>query len=700
VVVQRLAILLIGLFTVCANAQRDFISSTKPREAAPKSTSRPISITYRSPTWNESSTKIDTAFVVMREKQTGKLVQIQLEETEPDSGQFSGKFSVSLTSGEKTAPEIYAPTDELRKKDTDNRKLHEAIKAKAITAKPVIWTSNEKGQAVLDVYDTQAEASTALKGWEEKEKARKLKLIKPVGNEASHEAAKQAEHKNEMDKLAVEAAARESQRQQLENLELKKASERERQMQQMSADERAKRKAQALKVSEEAMGFFNKGMFKEAEAKFRQAVELDPENKSYYFRYGITLYRLEKYNEALVTLKVAKPDPSYDAERLYHMGLVHYRLKELDSAVEALDTVGKMNHPLSPGATFYKGIALYSQEKYEAAKSAFETVIDTSSDPRMDEQAESYLDLIAQAMIFQKMKEQKFILTGTLGLSYDSNITLAPDSSSDQGTSTDVADARLLTIADAEYRPVFGQHHEFSAKATANLTNSSKDEAAIADPFIYDFAFPYTYKGTMGTKGVRTTIKPGYEIMYMDPTSTGTKEQILKSTIFDWELTLVMSPTWFSTYGLNFRIDDSLLSTSIGDDDADSNKSAIRTVQTSYIDPEKKQSVSGTAAYTINAAKGDNEKYTRIDGGVTYSRPVAWESAMSLGLSIYKVTYDAADERRSDFNTTLSVGASKPIRDWVTWGVSASYIKNDSNLTANEYSKYVVLTTGTFNTAF
>lgn len=186
----------------------------------------------------------------------------------------------------------------------------------------------------------------------------------------------------------------------------------------------------------------------------------------------------------------------------------------------------------------------------------------------------------------------------------------------------------------------------------------------------------------------------------MDPTGTGTKDQILRSVYMDFEMTLVMNPSWFSTYGLNYRLDDSLLASSTGADDADASKAAVRTAQTSYLDTEKKQAITGSLGYTVNAAKGDNEKYNRIDGGVTYSRPIAWESALSLGLNFYKAVYESADDRRSDFNTTLSVGASKPIREWVTWGVSGSYIKNDSNIQANEYSKYIVMTSATFNTAF
>ena len=112
----------------------------------------------------------------------------------------------------------------------------------------------------------------------------------------------------------------------------------------------------------------------------------------------------------------------------------------------------------------------------------FETVIDTSKDAKIDDQAEAYLDRIAAAMAFQKMRENKFTLMGSVGVMYDSNVLLTPDST--PRPSGNPGDFRLLTVADLQYRPVFNEHWEWTPHGTVNLTNSAKQTSEQGDPYI------------------------------------------------------------------------------------------------------------------------------------------------------------------------------------------------------------------------
>ena len=122
----------------------------------------------------------------------------------------------------------------------------------------------------------------------------------------------------------------------------------------------------------------------------------------------MTLYRNEKFNEALVIFKIIEDEEQYKAEKPYYMGLTHYRLNELDAALAQFQEVKKHNHEvLSPAASFYEGLILFNQEKYEEAKAPFEFVLDNSKNPKLDEKAESYLDKIAGLMIFKKKQSKK-----------------------------------------------------------------------------------------------------------------------------------------------------------------------------------------------------------------------------------------------------------------------------------------------------
>lgn len=675
--------------------------------AQAKDPSRLMSISYGSSSWNTDSKKIDSAYLIMRDKTTGKIVQIQLEETEPDSSEFSGQFSVNMGPSEKVSPEVFVPPSEVRGADRDNRKLYEMIKNDKLPRKPVIWKKNDKGQAVIDVYDTRDQAESALKAYQEQQKLeqeqKQKKLIKPVASETAISAAIQAEKKNALDKLAMEAAKRETDRVRLEQIEKQKAEERAKKERESSEKERAEHKAKAAKLNEEALAYYRQGNFVEAEKLFKQVVDLDPGNTSYYFKYGVTLYRNEKFNDALVVFKLAKVEPQTEMEKRYYMGLTFFRLGEIDSALKEFATVSASQDPvMAPSATFYQGVIYYTLEKLEPAKKAFEQVIDTSQSPRMDEQAEEYLERIANAMAFQKLREKKFTFVGIVGGMYDSNVLLAPDTPPDQGSVTDIADIRLLTIGDLEYRPIYSQKHEFTPHVNASLTNSLKDQAAPADPYLYNVNLPYSYKGVLGKKGFKVTAKPAYEVLYMAPSaSASTKSIILNSYYVALDATIVMNPNYFVSYGIEYRGDDSRLDSSSGLNDADASKYSLRTSHSVFLDKARKEALVGSLAYIKNAAKGNDKKYNRIEAGVVYVRPTKWNASWNLGLNIYSLKYPESTTSRSDFNSMLSVGFSKPVRDWVTWGVVGSYTKNNStDTTSYEYSKFMILTTATFVTNF
>ncbi|MBX3021671.1 MAG: tetratricopeptide repeat protein [Bdellovibrionales bacterium] len=690
-----LLITLVLLLPIPSHAQKKTVVDSK----------RPMSISYGSPSWNTDSTKIDSAFLVMRDKATGKIVQIQLEETEPDSSEFRGRFSVSLGDTEKVEPEIYVPPANMRGGEKDYRKLYDSIQKGTLIRKPVIWKKNDKGQAVIDVYDTREQAAAALQAYQEQQKIasemKKNQLLKPIPSEQSMEAAKQLERKKALDKLAMEAAQRESDRVRLEQIEKQKAEERERQAKALSEKERTARRAQAASLAEEGLALFNQGDFVGAEGKFKEATDIDPENKEHYFKYGVALYRNGKFNEALVILNLAKVEPAREMERRYFMGLCHYRLNEFDKSLALLEKVAASNDKdMAPSSQFYIGLIQFAQENYAASKKAFETVIDTSGDPRMDEQAEDYLDRIASALIYQKLREKKWTLTGIVGAMYDSNVLLSADNSPDQGTATNVSDFRLLTIGQADYRPIFSEHHEFAPGVNLSMTNSAKTASAPADPYLVNVYAPYSYKGILFNKGYKGSIKPAYENLVMDSDADGKKSSILNSYIITFDNTFVMDKNWFSTYTLEYRADDTTTADSKDDEDSDANKISLRTVQMSFLDKAKKEVIMGNLGYVINGAKGKNKRYNRIEFGSTYVRPTNWGASWSLGLSAYKLNYNVANPSREDLNVTFTTGISKPVREWVTWGVIGSYTKNNSNSSEYTYSKYMILTTATFTTNF
>lgn len=677
-----------------------------PTQNAPtKNNAKNLKIFYASSPWNQDSTKVDSAFLFFREGKTGKMAKILIEETEPDSSTFQGNFSIGWSDTDSSEFEVFIPPENLRN-DSKNAlsKFYQLLHEKKISGKPVVFRISPEGQNILEVYDTEDQADQAKKAFaKEAELARQAELAKqalskPIPNEAVVETAQQAERQVALDLMAQEAARREGERIRLEQIEKQRREERIKQQQRMEEKIKQNQLSKAKEFAEAALDFYRLGQFKEAEENFRQSVELDPENKEYYFKYAITLYRNEKFNEALVVMKLAATTEGMSLEKDYYMGLIHFRLKELDAAIEKFSQVEKAKDPImSPSAAFYRGVILFNQEKFEEAKPPFEWVIDVSKDPAMDERAEDYLEKIAQMITYNKNKAKKFLVNGTIGEMYDSNVLLAPDNETSQGSTTDKDDARLIVSGGAEYRWFYGKVHELSTKLNSSYIHSSKTSLSIADPFQNTLTLPYTYKGMFAGKGYRMTVTPGYEMLNMSVESGGTKENILNSILLSVDNTFIMNERWYASYVLDVRQDDSRLDSSTGDEDADALKYSLKTTQMFFRDKSLKKAVLANFGLVNNAAQGKNKTYFRIEGGVTYMAPVRKDDSWNLGLAVYNLNYGSSTDNRKDTNVSLTLGYGHPFAEWALGNLTLNYTNNQSNVTTNQYSKYSAMATCTFN---
>lgn len=672
------------------------------------STSREIRFTYNSPSWNTDPEKIDTAFLIFKDDISNRMAQIQLEETEPDSSVFVGHFSITWAdSNNNISPEVYIPTPELRKKD--QKLLFQIIQSGKLARKPLIVKKDEGTSGkIIVIFDTREQAEAAWKDYQKELKANQQKLIKPVPSEQSLAAAEMAKYKKQMEELAAQAAARETTRERLEREERERLKAAQEKFSHLPSEEQEARKAAAQKSWDSGMIAYRAGNFVQAENKFREAIDKNPMETASYYNYGVAEYRNEKMDNAMVSMRIAPDDAKTALEKKYYMGLIHLKLKELEPASKLFDEVGAAGDPvLSPSALYYKGVLLYSDGKFEEAKKPFETVIDTSKDPKLDQQAEDYLDKIANAIAWQKMADQKWTLNATVGLMYDSNVLLSPDNQGSQGAVKNKGDVRLLSVGTIGYRPVFNQKHEFATNLTLNMTNSSNPDVSTADPWIYNLEAPYSYKGILWGKGYKFTARPGFEMLYMALVANQPKRDILNSPYLAFDNTFVMHDSWYSTYTFQFRRDNSLLNVgdpgyAITNDNSTANQYYLKTSQMFLLNNSKQEALIATSGFMHNDAQGVSKTYDRIEIGATYVRPIGSYS-WNAGLSFYYLNFGAADSanHRTDENYSISSGVSRPVNDWFTWGVTGAYTDNASTQTSTyQYQKFIVMTTATFVTGW
>ncbi|MDB2426063.1 cell envelope integrity protein TolA [bacterium] len=658
--------------------------------------SKNFKINYPSSEWNKDAKNIDSAFLFLKDKTTGALIKIILDETEPDSSVFSGRFSLGKQK-ESVKPLVYIPPKNLRDNAEAIQKFSKLLRDGKIKKKPLVFR-RKKGNLILDIYDTKQQAKDALKAYkaaialDKKSKS----IVKSVQkNKKEKKNSVELEKKLRLVELKKKEAQAELSRIQKEQLAKQEREKRIAEQKKMAKDKILANQNKAKQLVAKALKLYAQKNYVESETKFKEATELDPENKSYYFQYGITQYRNKKYNDALVTMQLDYSKSVFDAEKSYYMGLIHFKLKELRQATEKFAAVKEVNHEsLSPSAAFYKGICNYVLEKYDESQADFEWVIDNSKNPKLDDRAEEYLDKIAAAKKYKKLLENPHYLASTLGIDYDSNVLLSPDGNTSQGASTNVASARFFTNTEYSYRLAMKEKYEWNAKASLLYYFSADNAAASADLMDLKISAPYTMNTTLFGKPNRLTFDFGYDMLYMDTTSSPIPSTSALNAIFlNTNTYMVVNNNWHSQYNINIQNDDAdnTSSNAQGDDDPDALKAEIGTNHYYFLDNTKKRAVLSSGGVTLNNAKGKNTKYTRIDLGIGYQLPFyAGDYSWTNNLNAYSSKY-SSDDGRTDTNVTFSSALSKSYADWIMGGLTVSYTSNSSTVASESYSKYNIM---------
>lgn len=693
---------------VCA-AQAQIPNSTatvQPTEApAPaKAKSQRINVTagairinYGQPRWNKSATAIDTATVIMREAATGRIVQIQLNETAPDSSLFSGLYLINWQNMSSLQTEFYIPPQDVLAQKDGLMKIAAKINAKEIKRNPFILRRSIDNEQSIEIFDTVEQARTAMKAYKA-EQVVAIQNQKPTKFPSDQDIDVQKEAA--LQKQREEAARAESDRARLAQIEAARLSDLMAQQAKLNAAEREKKKALAAKLGNDGLGFYKAEDYENARKSFDQALTLDPDNRAFYYQYGVTLYKLDEFDRALVFLELANGKDVNAAERNYFIGLAHVKLKETDQALRAFDEVVAAKDPvMTPSALYYKGALYYEQAQYDDAQKAFQAVLDTSKDPKLDERAEAFIEQILRARQLAEERKQKWTLSFAIGEMYDSNVLLSSNSQRDAGQATGSAGWRTLLSGSTRFRPVYDDDHEFAAQLDA-LTLYTVDSSLAysqdlrnADPTVVTLTLPWTHKGTWEERGHKFDISPGFESTFMS-IEDNTQKAIILSPLLSFSNLLVMNDRWFNTVTLDIRNDLSRLASSVGDDDSSAMKFRLGTSNLLYVDKLKGRILLPEFAATLNQAAGRNAYYQRIDLGLGYLMPTWFSTTTNFKLSYFYLDYaQKLPATRADNSYTATVGVSKRLSTTWTSGLLGTYNINNSNEDANTYNKFTVLLT-------
>lgn len=663
-----------------------------------------LRLNYGFPSWNKSPTQIDTASMLMREGSSGRTVQIFLTETEPDSSVFSGIYSISWRDAERLQVEFYVPPQDMLSARDGLKKIIAMITSKQLRRKPFILRRAATGTQSVEIFDTKEQALTAMKAYRAEQQLQTMQDQRPtkVPSDQQLDTARLAEELRAKESAAQAVA----ERIRMEQIEARRLQELQAKQKAMQESERAARREQGKLLAAEGLALFQQEKFPEAKEKFDKAIEADPENRQFAFQYGVTLYRLDEFNRAIVMLRLAEGGEVNALERDYFLGLNHFRIREFEPALEAFGKVVEAKHPeLSPSALFYQGVVQFEKKDWDKARPTFQAVLDSSKDPRLDERAEQYLEQILRIQQFEAERQRKWLITATIGEMYDSNVILVADSARDTGTATNSEGLRSLLTGGVRFRPIYEETTELAAQLdvihmyTVDSSFKSQQSLRNADPTIASLTVPWTKKGVLFGNGFKVDIAPGFETTYMSLENNENKE-ILQSYLLNTSALMVMSNRWFSTYALEIRSDNSKLNASVGDDNASALKTKLGTTNLFFVTDDKSKILTADAGYTLNQAQGRNAFFNRIDLGVGYIHPLFWDMVGNVKLGYFNLAFPQRIVSRNDNSYTVTLGASKKIDDTWSTGFMTSYNVNNSTTEANQFQKLTALLTFSANLGF
>lgn len=658
----------------------------------------PLFIDFQYEPWNKDPETPDSAVLLIRNSQSNKTVKATLTEDGRNTNHFTGQFFITWDIEGPFQADIYSPPQKSAKK-SDLKSIDNMIREGTLPRKPY-FLRKEGSIQKLSVFNSAEQAMEAYSIYRQSmqsggKPSTTPATPKPIVDKAALEAARNAEIAAEQARLAKIAQQQELDRQRQEDEARLKQEALKKEQESLALAERQKRADRAKALSEQALEFFKAQNYPEAETKFRESIQLDPAQTGYYFQYGATLYKNQKYNEALIAFKLATDVSINPREKAFYEGICHMKLKEFSPALEQFALVASVtDDSLTPSASFFSGVIYFSQENYKLAKASFEKTLDTSKDPQLDEQADNYIEQIANIEQFQAKLAQRFTATVTSGLMYDSNILLVSNSSS--SSATDKAGFRGLLNAGLEYRIIYTESHELNAELTYTdmYTVDSKLKAnstlQMADPMLFSAKIPYKWKGRFLKKPYLVKVAPGYETLSLDIDGAGSRKLTMGTTTLSTEQTFIVKDDYFTIIKLDWRSEDSKIE-SAGTSDA--TKITLGSNNILFLDAKKTQAALINGSYMVNQTSSDDNAFNKIELSGGYLTPVLQKSSWTNMLAMSQSTYSKSSTKRKDSNLNLSTSLSAPLTEKLQGILALSFETNTSSVAASTYNKYSLTAT-------
>lgn len=619
---------------------------------------------------HDSKGKGDIRPVRVRDADSKKIAQISVRKQKANAQVWDGFFIIQFFKGD-TAPrtlEFYGL----------DRNPYYAYAATETNVQKIFLFGSADEMAKFVAKDTEARAKAA-------------QVATATSNKAEvYSPEKVAQMQKQVrEQIRVQEQAQIS----IEEQQAKKRAELLAEQEKLSIAEKQKKKQKALDLVQQADTLYQNQDYKGAEKLYSEASELDPENDSYLYRYGVALYKTDDYNKSLATLSIAEVSSEQTTERDYFVALNHLKLKDYDKALKKLGEVRDENDPnISPAAAFFAGTIEYQKQKYPDARKNMEYVLDNSKDPQLDKAADDMLEQIDRMENFYASKNERYRFSFFIGPVYDQNVlNLAVNN-----IATDVQAYRVNYGASALgvwYRTPTSDLGTQLAVSDYYSTNTKFQGDAVlqtADPLEFAFTVPFHKEFAMKDRSLNWELLPTLKSLYMSPTG-GTRTEIIRSTGLTTTLATPIKRDLYLSGKLEFFSDKSYLDISTSDDDQTGTKYGITITPTKLLDLKGEKSISTDVSYLVNNTEGKNYRYKRIGLGVAYSFPTFWRSNSSVRLDYGSQNYGEASTTRTDTTFALTGILTKELTKRWNLTTTLQYTTANSEVELYKYNKLMVM---------
>jgi hypothetical protein len=610
--------------------------------------------------------------VLVRDPVSQKTASIELHNLDSDPHLTQGFFSIRFFEGNQSAADLEVL-------DTHRNPLFAVKLNQGHETKYVVFHA----AAELDKY-VSAQA-----------KAEQDALLKNLKNTQSSNLDQKQKVKAAEMQVRTQEKMQEQAQMNIEQAQVQNRMKLLEQEQELSAEAKAAKKAKAAEFAAQAKKNYAAQKYQQAATLFQKAAELDPESEDSYYNYGVSLYKIEEYNQSLAVLSVADAPEGHQLEKDYYLALNHLKLKSYETALKELREVREEQDPeLSPMASYFAGTIEMQQQKFPEARKSMEFILDNSKDKKLDRSAEQALEQIDRLEAFYNSKRERYRFNLFGGMTYDGNVVNEATNSS----ATDNAGYRLnygvngTAFIRRTMESDLGIYAGISDYYSESTSFAPSPALQVADPQEVDLKVPYHSTWISGAQGQHSYIwdfTPLFRTITMSPSVGASRKEVIQSYGFSSTFAAPYSKSLFLSARLDYTADQFYLPiTSPADDETDNNY-GLTLIPTWLIGLKGDQSLSTEVGYWINQSNGSNYQYQKTALAASYGFP--WgRFSNNARLDYANSLYPVAATSRQDDITTATLSTLRPlVKDKLNLSLSLQYVNANSSLTIYQYSKFV-----------